>query len=36
MKRTKYYVIEQYVEKTAKVLETTRKAEAENFLHRLC
>ena len=35
MKRTKYYVMEQYVEKTAKVFETTRKADAEKFLHRL-
>ena len=34
MKRIKYYVMEQYVEKTAKVFETTRKAE--KFLHRLC
>ena len=36
MKRIKYYVMEQYVEKSAKVFETTRKAEAEKFLHRLC
>ena len=36
MKRIKYYVMEQYVEKTAKVFETTRKAEEEKFLHRLC
>lgn len=36
MKRTKYYVMEQCVEKTGKVFETTRKAEAEKFLHRLC
>lgn len=36
MKRTKYYVMEQGVEKTENVFETTRKAEAEKFLHRLC
>lgn len=35
MKRTKYYVMEQGVEKTENVFETTCKAEAEKFLHRL-